>query len=98
MLMDTVHYSVLQREVMDYLAPSDGTGLFIDSTLGEGGHTDLLLENYPDLQAVGLDADSHILEIARKRLEPFFEEITDPFCPCLFHFPTQPHYIIALLL
>lgn len=71
MLMDTVHYSVLQKEVMDYLVPPEGTGLFIDSTLGEGGHSQLLLENYPGLQVVGLDADSRILEIARRRLEPY---------------------------
>lgn len=75
MLMDTVHYSVLQREVMDYLVPPEGTGLFIDSTLGEGGHSQLLLENYPGLQVVGLDADSRILEIARRRLEPYGERV-----------------------
>lgn len=75
MLMDTVHYSVLQREVMDYLVSSAGTGLFIDSTLGEGGHADLLLEKYPGMKVIGLDADSHILEVARKRLAPYGERV-----------------------
>jgi len=69
--MDTVHYSVLQQEVMDYLVPADGEGLFIDCTLGEGGHTELLLEQFSSLRVVGLDADSHILEIARQRLEAY---------------------------
>ncbi|MGC9312894.1 MAG: 16S rRNA (cytosine(1402)-N(4))-methyltransferase RsmH [Sediminispirochaetaceae bacterium] len=73
--MDTVHYSVLQREVMDYLVPPGGAGLFIDSTLGEGGHSQLLLENYPGMRVVGLDADSRILEIAGRRLEPYGERV-----------------------
>lgn len=71
MLMETVHYSVLQKEVLEMLVPETGTGLFIDATLGEGGHTRLLLENFPGLQVVGLDADSHILEIAKQRLAPY---------------------------
>jgi len=73
--METVHYSVLQKEVMDYLVPRDGNGLFIDCTLGEGGHSELLLENFPELQIIGLDADSHILEIARGRLGPYGDRV-----------------------
>jgi 16S rRNA (cytosine1402-N4)-methyltransferase len=69
--METVHYSVLQKEVLEMLVPENGTGLFIDATLGEGGHSMLLLENFPGLNVVGLDADSHILEIAKQRLAPY---------------------------
>lgn len=75
MLMDTVHYSVLQKEVMEYLVPQSGRGLFIDSTLGEGGHSELLLRSYPEMQLIGLDADSHILKVARERLAPFGERV-----------------------
>ncbi|MCF7915052.1 MAG: 16S rRNA (cytosine(1402)-N(4))-methyltransferase RsmH [Spirochaetaceae bacterium] len=69
--MDTVHYSVLQQEVLQYLVPPQGEGLFIDCTLGEGGHSELVLQENPGIKLVGLDADAHILEIARQRLEPF---------------------------
>ena len=75
MLMDTVHYSVLQQEVLQYLVPPRGEGLFIDCTLGEGGHSELALQENPGIKIVGLDADAHILEIARQRLEPFKERV-----------------------
>ncbi len=71
MLMDTVHYSVLQQEVLQYVVPPSGEGLFIDSTLGEGGHSELVLKENPGIQVVGLDADAKIMEVARKRLAPF---------------------------
>ncbi|MDZ7795094.1 MAG: 16S rRNA (cytosine(1402)-N(4))-methyltransferase RsmH [Spirochaetia bacterium] len=73
--MDTVHYSVLQQEVLQYLLPPQGEGLFIDCTLGEGGHSELVLQENPGIKLVGLDADAHILEIARQRLEPFKERV-----------------------
>ncbi len=75
MLMDTVHYSVLQREVLQYVVPPQGDGLFIDSTLGEGGHSELILQKNPGMRVVGLDADAKILEVARKRLEPFGKRV-----------------------
>lgn len=71
MLMDTVHYSVLQQEVLQYVVPPSGEGLFIDCTLGEGGHSELVLKENPGIQVVGLDADAKIMEVARKRLAPF---------------------------
>ncbi len=71
MLMDTVHYSVLQQEVLQYVVPPKGEGLFIDCTLGEGGHSELVLKENPGMQVVGLDADAKIMEVARKRLAPF---------------------------
>ena len=75
MLMDTVHYSVLQQEVLQYLVPPQGEGLFIDCTLGEGGHSELVLQENPGIKLVGIDADPHILEIARQRLEPFKKRV-----------------------
>ncbi|HKK64668.1 MAG TPA: 16S rRNA (cytosine(1402)-N(4))-methyltransferase RsmH [Clostridia bacterium] len=73
--MDTVHYSVLQQEVIQYLVPPQEEGLFIDCTLGEGGHSELVLQENPGIKLVGLDADAHIMEIARQRLEPFKERV-----------------------
>ena len=75
MLMDTVHYSVLQQEVLQYVVPPGGEGLFIDSTLGEGGHSELVLKENPGIQVVGLDADAKIMEVARKRLAPFEKRV-----------------------
>ena len=67
--MEFVHRSVLASEVMANLPlPTEG-GLLIDCTLGEGGHSALFLERYPNLQVIGIDRDATILSKAVKRLE-----------------------------
>lgn len=75
MLMDTVHYSVLQQEVLQWLAPPAERGLFIDATLGEGGHSELLLRSFPELRLVGLDADGSIMKVAENRLASYGERV-----------------------
>lgn len=69
--MQYVHYSVMQNEVLEHLVPAKEKALMVDCTLGEGGHTKLFLEKYPDLKVVGLDRDRDILEKAKTRLAPF---------------------------
>jgi 16S rRNA (cytosine1402-N4)-methyltransferase len=43
----------------------------IDATLGEGGHTMAFLSRFPDLSVIGVDADSAVQEVAKKRLAGF---------------------------
>ncbi len=69
--MDIVHYSVLQDEVLEYLKPDKENQLLIDGTLGEGGHSELFLKEFPSLKLVCLDADKDIMEVAQKRLSAF---------------------------
>ncbi len=73
MLMDTLHYSVMSDEVLEYLAPKAEEALFIDCTLGEGGHSERLLAAFPSLRVLGIDADEQILKKAQERLAPFGE-------------------------
>ncbi len=68
--MKTVHTSVMVEEVLAYLEPGRDDSLFLDCTLGEGGHTEAFLTRFPRLRAVGLDADEDILSRARERLSP----------------------------
>jgi 16S rRNA (cytosine1402-N4)-methyltransferase len=66
-----VHVSVLPGEVLEWLAPGPGA-VFVDATLGGGGHSEALLERTgPDGRVVGLDADPQAIERARKRLARF---------------------------
>ena len=74
--MDIVHFSVLKNEVVSFLKPDRPGQLFIDCTTGEGGHTELFLKTYPDMKVVCLDADASIMEIAKKRLEYYNNQIT----------------------
>ena len=47
----------------------------IDSTLGEGGHTNAFLSKYPELKICGVDADSVIQQRAKERLSCFGDRI-----------------------
>jgi 16S rRNA (cytosine1402-N4)-methyltransferase len=53
----------------------DGDGLLADCTLGEGGHSEILLKNFPNLKIVGFERDSDILETAKERLSVFGSRI-----------------------
>jgi 16S rRNA (cytosine1402-N4)-methyltransferase len=45
--------------------------VFVDATLGLGGHSEAVLRACPHAHLVGVDRDTHALERARQRLEPF---------------------------
>lgn len=62
------HVSVLPAEVLALLAPSPGQ-VFVDATVGAGGHARLLAERLaPGGRLIGLDCDAAMLELARPRL------------------------------
>ncbi|MDR3201264.1 MAG: 16S rRNA (cytosine(1402)-N(4))-methyltransferase RsmH [Spirochaetales bacterium] len=69
--MEIVHTSVMVEEALRYLQPRKEDSLFLDGTLGEGGHCEAMLSRFPRLRAVGVDADPVILDRARERLSPF---------------------------
>jgi 16S rRNA (cytosine1402-N4)-methyltransferase len=55
------HVSVMLDEVLEYLQPVAG-GLYIDGTLGGGGHTAAILErSAPDGKVLGIDTDHQAL-------------------------------------
>ncbi len=73
--MEAVHTSVLLQECLSYLAPENDQPLMVDSTLGEGGHSEAFLSQFPDLRIIGIDADPRIQARARERLLPFGERM-----------------------
>jgi 16S rRNA (cytosine1402-N4)-methyltransferase len=64
------HRPVMLQESLRYLAPERG-GLFIDATLGLGGHSFGILAATERARVLGLDRDAEALTAARRRLEGF---------------------------
>lgn len=61
---------VLLAETLEHLEPGRG-GLFVDATLGLGGHSEALLAASPDVRLIGIDRDPEALERAGRRLQGF---------------------------
>lgn len=62
------HVPVLPLEVLALLVPAPGQ-VFVDATIGGGGHARLLAERLlPGGRLIGLDRDAAMLELARPRL------------------------------
>jgi 16S rRNA (cytosine1402-N4)-methyltransferase len=70
---DHSHTSVLLDETISLLTAKDG-GLFVDATLGLGGHSEAILQN-KGAEVIGIDQDAEAIEIARKRLERFGDRV-----------------------
>ena len=64
------HRPVLLRETIHFLAPERG-GLFVDCTLGLGGHSEAILETSDATRVVGIDRDPEALSAATERLAHF---------------------------
>jgi 16S rRNA (cytosine1402-N4)-methyltransferase len=68
--MGAPHRPVLLEETVNMLNAAQG-GLFIDGTLGLGGHSEAILDASPNTRVIGIDRDPEALERARRRLERF---------------------------
>src|SRR4030065_1705197 len=65
------HLPVLYNEIIDAMQPHR-EGLYIDGTLGAGGHAwGILQASQPDGQLLGMDVDPQALEIASEKLAEY---------------------------
>ena len=70
-MTDFIHEPVLLEEVLEALSPVSG-GLYVDGTVGGGGHSAAILEACsPEGRLVAFDRDDWALEAAAKRLARF---------------------------
>ncbi|WP_268811137.1 16S rRNA (cytosine(1402)-N(4))-methyltransferase RsmH [Williamsia sterculiae] len=73
------HVPVMAERMLELLAPAiDGAArpVFVDATLGAGGHSEAFARRFPDLRIVAIDRDTTALLQARSRLAPFADRIT----------------------
>ncbi|MEV5574850.1 16S rRNA (cytosine(1402)-N(4))-methyltransferase RsmH [Spirillospora sp. NPDC052269] len=77
------HIPVLLDRVLEILAPAvqsaadaGRTPVYLDGTLGMGGHAEAMLTAHPTLRLIGLDRDTYALERSAKRLERFGDRVS----------------------
>jgi len=90
MKMQFEHIPVLTQEVVDF-AP-ESTQTILDCTLGGGGHSRCLLENFPDAKLYGIDRDALAVKASAERLKTYekqtklsqasFSELPEFFAKC----------------
>jgi 16S rRNA (cytosine1402-N4)-methyltransferase len=69
-----VHETVMRAPVVSALAPS--AGVYVDVTLGGGGHTEGILEAHPEARVIAFDRDDTALAAAKERLSRFGDRVT----------------------
>ncbi len=72
-----LHAPVTLERTIELLAPAlevEGA-VFVDGTLGLGGHSEAFLERFPKLILIGIDRDTNALELAGERLARFSDRI-----------------------
>src|SRR4051794_6015763 len=75
------HVPVMLDRILALLAPalsvpSDEDAIYVDATLGLGGHAAAVLAAPPRARLIGLDRDTTALERSRQRLEPYAGRFT----------------------
>lgn len=76
------HISVMPREVIEGLAVKPD-GIYVDGTLGGGGHASEVCRRLAAGRLIGIDQDEAALEAARQRLEQFGDKavlVRSNFC------------------
>jgi len=68
------HIPVLLEEVMDYL-DIKREGVYVDCTLGLGGHALEILKRNPNARLIGFDIDEKSLLKAKEKLEPYSDRV-----------------------
>lgn len=80
--MEFKHYSVLLRETIEQLQVK-ADGIYVDGTLGGGGHAYEVCSRLKGGHFYGIDQDDAAIEAAGKRLAPFGDRVTilrDNYC------------------
>lgn len=78
MRFSDIHTPVLLERCVELLAPAlqRPGAVLVDATEGMGGHSEALLERFPDIRLIGLDRDTDALRIAGERLARFGDRVT----------------------
>ncbi len=63
-----LHTSVLINETIDALK-IEPNGIYVDCTIGRGGHVDLMLAKYPNITIIGIDKDLTAINFLKSKFK-----------------------------
>jgi len=69
-MYENLHKPVLLKETIEYLKIKPN-GIYIDATIGTGGHAEEILKRLDKGILIGIDCDISAIEISKKRLEKY---------------------------
>ncbi|ASU83414.1 16S rRNA (cytosine(1402)-N(4))-methyltransferase RsmH [Nocardiopsis gilva YIM 90087] len=74
---EAAHIPVMLDRIVELLSPAltRPGAVFVDGTLGLGGHAEAMLTAHPELRLVGIDRDTTALQRSRRRLAPFADRV-----------------------
>jgi len=75
MMSQQAHIPVLLEEVLSLL-DTQRQGIYLDCTIGLGGHSIEILRRNKDARVIGFDIDEKALMKAKENLKPFAERVT----------------------
>mgnify|MGYP000051719123 CR=1 FL=1 len=77
-MLNFEHVPVLQERCLELLAPAleNPEAIFVDATVGLGGHSLAVLKAFNNVKVIGLDRDENALAISRERLNAHGDRVT----------------------
>ncbi|MBS1841253.1 MAG: 16S rRNA (cytosine(1402)-N(4))-methyltransferase RsmH [Acidobacteria bacterium] len=78
--MNAPHVPVMLQEVLEWLRIRPD-GIFLDATLGAGGHSEAIAERLDTGRLISLDQDAQALQIAQARLARFGSKVSCVLSP-----------------
>ena len=67
-MIEFKHYTVMKKEAVDALNVKDGL-VYVDATLGGGGHSEEILKKNPNGKLISFDIDKEAIEVSTERLK-----------------------------
>ena len=89
------HVPVLLDEVLKSIPVQ--TQFLVDGTLGHGGHTQAILEKFPEIAVTGIDRDPLILSSTKEKLQSYgnrFLGIQGSYADIDTYMQKKPDYIL----
>ncbi len=72
--MNIPHKPVLLNEVLEVFKELK-EGVFVDATLGYGGHSEAILSAHPNIELIGVDRDDEAIAFSSERLKKFGDRV-----------------------